>query len=141
MELNWKFFALSSAFFAALTAIFGKMGVAKINSDLATLIRTVIIVLILSLLVTVRAEWEPIDKLPLRSVLFLICSAAATGASWVCYYRALQLGPASSVAPLDKLSVVLVMIFAFAFLGEPLGWKTIVGGSLIAAGSLLIALA
>jgi len=139
---SWRFFALAAAVFAALTAIFGKLGVSTIPSNLATLIRTVVVLLIAAAIVGVRREWERTEGMvvPAREVLFLVLSGAATGLSWLCYYRALQLGPASGVAPLDKLSVVLVILFAWLFLGEPLSWRTIAGGALIAAGAILISL-
>jgi len=140
MELNWIFFALASAFFAALTAILGKVGVSEINSNLATFYRTVVILIFSALLITVRHEWQRPDQVSTRGLIFLILSGLATGASWLCYYRALQLGPASKVAPLDKLSVVFVLIFAVLFLQETLSWKTLAGGSLITAGAVLLAL-
>jgi transporter family protein len=117
----------------------GKVGVQEINSTMATFIRTVIILLFTAGLVIVRQEWEPLDKLSRHGVVMLILSGLATGMSWLCYYRALQLGPASRVAPLDKLSVVLVIIFSVAFLGESLSWKLAVGGSMIALGAMILA--
>jgi len=137
---SWQFFALASAFFAALTAIFGKVGVSGLNSNLATFIRTVFILLLTALIVTLRSEWQKPTSLAPKAVLFLILSAIATGFSWLCYYRALQLGPASKVAPIDKLSVVMVMLLAFMFLGETLNWKELLGGFFVAAGAVLIAL-
>ena len=136
---SWQLFALGSAFFAGLTAILGKVGVAEINSNLATLIRTVVILGITALLVTARGEWEPIDKLSGRAVLVLCLSGVATGLSWLCYYRALQMGDASKVAPIDKLSVAFVIVFAVLFLGEPMTWKVAVGGGLVVAGALVLA--
>ena len=115
---DWQIFAFGSAFFAALTAIFGKIGVSGINSNLATLLRTIVIVLVTALIVTFRSEWQRPEIISSRTWLFLVLSAIATGLSWLCYYRALQVGPASRVAPVDKLSVVLVMFFAFIFLKE-----------------------
>ncbi len=140
MNTDWRVFALGSAFFAALTAIFGKVGVSEINSDFATFLRTVIILLITSLLVWTRHEWQNPTTLSTKGVVFLVLSGAATGLSWLCYYRALQMGPASRVAPIDKLSVIFVLLFALAFLGERLTWKVGVGGVLITAGAILIAL-
>ena len=137
--VGWQLFALGSAVFAALTAILGKIGVAQINSNLATFIRTIVILLVTAALVSWRGEWEPLNKMSSRSLLFLVLSGVATGLSWLCYYRALKEGPASAVAPIDKLSVVLVILFAALFLGEPLTWKTAVGGGLILAGVLTIA--
>lgn len=140
MNTDWRVFALGSAFFAALTAIFGKVGVSEINSDFATFLRTVIILLITSLLIWIRHEWQNPTTLSTKGVVFLVLSGAATGLSWLCYYRALQMGPASRVAPIDKLSVIFVLLFALAFLGEHLTWKVGVGGVLITAGAILIAL-
>jgi transporter family protein len=139
-KISWQLFALGSALFAALTAIFGKLGVAEINSNLATLIRTVVIVGICALLVGFRGEWEPFHKLSVRGLSFLVLSAVATGLSWLCYYRALQLGPASRVAPIDKLSVALVIVMAWLFLGEPMTWRLFIGGSLVIAGAITLAL-
>ncbi|HEV3237874.1 MAG TPA: EamA family transporter [Gemmataceae bacterium] len=135
---TWQLFALGSALFASLTAIFGKIGVAQINSNLATLIRTVVILIVTAPIITFRGEWEPLDKLSGRSVLFLALSGIATGLSWLCYYRALQIGPASMVAPVDKLSVVFVIVLAALFLGEALTWKVLVGGGLVVAGTLIL---
>jgi transporter family protein len=135
---SWQAFALASAFFAGLTAVFGKVGVAQINSNLATLIRTIIIFAVTSLIITWRGEWEPLNKLSGRSVLFLCLSGIATGFSWLCYYRALQTGPASRVASIDKLSVAFVLVLAVLFLGEPLTWKVAVGCGLVGAGALVL---
>jgi len=140
MNVDWRLFALGSAVFAALTAIFGKVGVSEINSDLATFFRTIVILIVTALLVWSRHEWQRPDHLSLKGIAFLICSGIATGLSWLCYYRALQLAPASRVAPVDKLSVVLVVLFAIVFLGEPLTWKVACGACLIACGVLLMAL-
>src|SRR5690348_13047966 len=107
--LSWQMFALASALFAALTAIFGKLGVSSLNSNLATFIRTVVILIMTAIIVTVRGEWQPGDGLGKKAAIFLVLSGLATGLSWLCYYRALQLGPASRVAPVDKLSVVFVI--------------------------------
>jgi transporter family protein len=137
---SWQLFALGSAFFAGLTAILGKVGVKEINSNLATLIRTVVILGVTALLVTARGEWEPLNKLSRQGVTFLCLSGIATGLSWLCYYRALQNGPASMVAPIDKLSVAFVIVLGVLVLGEPLGWKVIVGGSLVVAGAVVLAL-
>ena len=106
MNLDWRLFALGSAAFAALTAIFGKVGVSKMNSDLATFFRTIVILGITALIVSLRAEWQRPTDVSFKGVIFLSLSAVATGLSWLCYYRALQLAPASRVAPIDKLSVV-----------------------------------
>jgi bacterial/archaeal transporter family protein len=140
MNLDWRAFAVASAFFAALTAIFGKVGVSEMNSDLATFLRTLVILLVTALLIWARHEWQRPDSLSPRGVLFLVLSGIATGLSWLCYYRALQIGPASRVAPIDKLSVVLVVLFAVLFLGERLTWKAGLGSALITAGAVLMAL-
>ena len=140
MSSHWLIFALGSAFFAALTALLGKLGVGEINSNLATLIRTAVILVMVCGLVTARAEWQTPDKLSSFGVAMLVLSGIATGLSWLCYYRALQLAPASKVAPVDKLSVVLVVLFAAVFLRESLTWKTAMGGTLIAIGAVLTAL-
>jgi transporter family protein len=133
-------FALGSAVFAALTAIFGKIGVAEINSDLATFYRTIVILAVSALLVSVRQEWQTPLSLSYKGLAFLILSGIATGLSWLCYFRALQMAPASRVAPIDKFSVVLVVLFAVLFLSERLTWKVGVGSALIAAGVILTAL-
>jgi transporter family protein len=140
VSLDWRVFALASAFFAALTAIFGKVGVSEINSDLATFLRTLVILMITALLVSARHEWQSPGSLSVKGLTFLVLSGVATGLSWLCYYRALQTGPASRVAPIDKLSVVLVVLFAVLFLGERLTWKVGLGGALITAGAILMAL-
>ena len=115
---NWLFWALLSAAFAALTAVFAKVGLEGVDSDLATLIRTFVIMLALGILVVVNAKWSNPLSLPTKTLVFLVLSGVATGASWVCYFRALKIGDASKVAPIDKLSVVLVAVFAVLFLGE-----------------------
>jgi transporter family protein len=137
---NWTWYALGSAFFAALTALFGKLGVAGINSNMATLIRTVVILLVTAGIVSLRSEWQRPTGLSGSSWLFLILSGMATGLSWLCYYRALQLGPVSKVAPIDKLSVAFAIILAVLFVGERLTWQVALGGSLIVAGSIVIIL-
>jgi transporter family protein len=138
-KTSWQWFALGSAFFAALTAILGKVGVAEINSNLATLIRTLVIVVVSAAIVTGRGEWERLSKLTKSGVFMLCASGVATGLAWLCYYRALQAGPASRVAPVDKLSVVFVMVLALVFLGEPLTRRVFVGGSLVALGAVTLA--
>jgi bacterial/archaeal transporter family protein len=139
MNLDWRIFAIGSAFFAALTAIFGKVGVSEMNSDLATFLRTIVILLVTALLIWARHEWQRPDTLSAKGVLFLVLSGIATGLSWLCYYRALQLAPASRVAPIDKLSVVFVVILATLFLQERLSWKVALGTALITAGAVIIA--
>ena len=132
--------ALLSASFAALTAVFAKIGIRGVDSDLATLVRTAVILLVLAPFVWLTGKWSNPLALPGRTLLFLALSALATGASWVCYFRALQLGQASQVAPVDKLSVVLVAVFAFAFLHERLAWREWLGVAMIGGGVLLMAL-
>ena len=137
---GWCFWALSSAVFAALTAIFAKVGIRGVDSDLATLVRTVIIVAVLAAFLGLTGKWSNPFVLPGRTWLFLGLSALATGASWVCYFRALQLGEASKVAPVDKLSLVLVAIFAFTFLGERPASREWFGIALVATGVVVLAL-
>lgn len=136
---SWQIWALLSAMFAALTAIFAKVGVENVSSDMATLIRTVVVLLSLTLIVIATGQFSAPGDISTKTWVFLVLSGLGTGASWLCYFRALKLGPASLVAPIDKLSVVLVALFAFAFLGErpsATGWA---GIALIAAGAVLIA--
>lgn len=137
--LPWQAWALLSAAFAALTAIFGKVGVETINSDFATLIRTAVILAVVAGIVAATSAWQPLASVSNKSWVFLTLSALATGASWLCYYRALKLGPAAQVAPIDKLSIVLVAIFATLFLGEKLSGKNWLGVALIAVGAVLVA--
>ncbi|MDY0743959.1 EamA family transporter [Paucibacter sp. R3-3] len=137
---QWLSWALLSAGFAAATAVLAKIGIQGVDSDMATLVRTVVIVVLLALFVKATGKWSnPVD-LPPRTLLFLALSAVATGASWVCYFRALQLGPASLVAPVDKLSVVLVVILSVGFLGERPSLRDWCGLAMIAGGVLLLAL-
>ena len=136
---SWQLWALLSAAFAALTAIFAKIGVEGINSDLATLIRTAIVLAALSLILFATGQFSNPGPISSKSWLFLLLSGLGTGASWLCYFRALKLGPATLVAPIDKLSVVLVALFGVVFLGERpslYGW---IGIGLIASGAVLIA--
>lgn len=137
---SWQTFALGSAIFAALTAIFGKIGVSGVNSNFATFIRTIVILMVTAGIISFRNEWQKPETLSARTILFLALSGLATGLSWLCYYRALQLGPVSRVAPVDKLSVILVICFAVAFLGETFTLKVAFGGILITAGVLLLTL-
>ena len=136
---SWQFWAVLSAAFAALTAIFAKIGVENINSDFATFIRTVVILIVLSSIVVATGQWQPLGSVAARTYVFLGLSGLATGASWICYFRALQLGDAALVAPIDKLSVVLVAIFGVAFLGERLTAINWLGVGFIAAGAVLVA--
>ena len=137
---GWFFWAVLSAGFAALTAIFAKIGIRGVDSDLATLIRTFIIVFVLSAFIGFAGKWSNPLTLQPKTWLFLGLSGLATGASWVCYFRALQLGDASKVAPVDKFSLVLVALFAFAFLGERPSVREWLGIALVAAGVLVLAL-
>ena len=139
MMSSWQVWALMSAGFAALTAVFAKVGVDNINSDYATLIRTVVILGVATLIVTATGQWQAPGAVGGRTYLFLVLSGLATGASWLCYFRALKLGDAARVAPLDKLSVVLVAVFGVLFLGERLSGPNWAGVALIAAGAVLVA--
>jgi transporter family protein len=137
---SWLFWALLSAIFAALTAIFAKVGIENVNSDFATFIRTIVILVAAGGIVLALGKWQSPGSISPKTWFFLLLSGCATAASWLCYFRALKLGEAGKVAPIDKLSVVLVAVFAFAFLGErysPMNW---VGIALISAGAVLIAL-
>ena len=136
---SWQFWAVLSAAFAALTAIFAKVGVENVNSDFATLIRTVVILLVLVAIVAATGQAQAPGSISARTYAFLVLSGLATGASWLCYFRALKLGQAAQVAPIDKLSVVLVAIFGALFLGERLSGANWLGVGLIAAGAVLVA--
>ena len=128
---NWVLFALGSAFFAALTALFGKLGVAGINSNMATFIRTIVILAVTAAILSMRAEWQRLGSISRYTWLFLVLS-------WLCYYRALQLGPVSKVAPIDKLSVAIAIVLGVLFVGERLTWQVALCGALIVAGSVVI---
>jgi transporter family protein len=136
---NWFFWAAMSAAFAALTTIFAKIGVQDVDSDLATLIRTFIILFLLTGFILYAGKWTNPLKLSSKTWIFLTLSALATGASWVCYFRGLQIGDASNVAAVDKFSLVLVAVFAFGFLGERHSLREWLGIALIAAGVLCLA--
>jgi len=136
---NWTFWALLSAGFAALTAIFAKIGIENVNSDFATFLRTIVILTVLGAMQTAFGEWQPLGGISSRTYVFLTLSGLATGASWLCYFRALKLGDAARVAPIDKLSVVLVALFGVIFLGERLSTPNWAGVALIAAGAMLVA--
>ncbi len=138
MLSDWRFFALLSAFFAALTAIFGKVGVATINSNLATFVRTVVILVFTAAVLSFQRAWKMPADLSQRGLIFLALSGVATGASWLCYYRALQLGPASKVAPVDKMSVAITIVLAVLILGESITWKAALGVLFIIGGSLIL---
>ena len=135
---DWKMFAIGSAFFAGLTAVFGKVGVKNIPSNTATLIRTIVIILFLFVLVTVRQEWKNPFLLDRKGLIFLCLSGITTGLSWICYYRALQTGPASLVAPIDKLSLVFAICLSILFLGERLNAYQWAGAGLIVVGTLVV---
>ena len=137
--MSWQAWALLSAAFAALTAIFAKVGVENVNSDFATFIRTLVILGALALILLVTGQWQAPGSVPARTYIFLVLSGLATGASWICYFRALKIGDAARVAPIDKLSVVLVAIFGVLFLGEKLSGANWLGVLLIAGGAVLVA--
>ena len=136
---SWQLWALLSAGFAALTAIFAKVGIEHVNSDFATFIRTIVILLALGAILVGTGQWQPLGSVSGRSYLFLVLSGLATGGSWICYFRALKLGDAARVAPIDKLSVVLVAVFGVAFLGEKLSLPNWLGVAFIATGAVLVA--
>ncbi|HEX8958085.1 MAG TPA: EamA family transporter [Burkholderiaceae bacterium] len=135
---DWILFSLGSAFFAGLTAIFGKLGVGGMNSNLASFIRTVVILLVTAGIVSWRGEWQKPEAVAPSSWLYLVLSGLATGLSWLCYFRALQSGPISRVAPLDKLSVAFAIILGLIVVGEKPSWPMAIGASLIVAGSIVI---
>jgi len=137
--LSWQLWAVLSAVFAALTAIFAKVGVENVNADFATFIRTIVILATLALILAATGQFQAPGSIATRSYLFLLLSGFATGGSWICYFRALKLGNAAQVAPVDKLSVVLVAVFGAAFLGEQLSAANWLGVVLIAAGAVLVA--
>lgn len=136
---SWQSWAVLAACFAALTAIFAKIGVENINSEFATLIRTFVILGVVSAILAITGGWQSPGSVSLRTYIFLILSGIATGASWLCYFRALQMGDAARVAPIDKLSVVLVALFGVIFLGEKLSAINWLGVTLIATGAALVA--
>src|ERR1700745_2608628 len=138
-QAPWQFWAVLSALFAALTAIFATIAVENVNSDLATLIRTLVVVCVLAFIVSVTGQFQDPSKISGRTYLFLLLSGLGTGASWLCYFRALKLGNAAQVAPIDKLSVVLVALFSVTFLGERLSAVNWLGILLVAAGAILAA--
>lgn len=139
MTGTWQTWAILSAVFAAMTAIFAKVGIENVNSDFATFIRTIVILVVLAVILFSLGEFQSFGSISARSYLFLVLSGLATGASWICYFRALKLGDAARVAPIDKLSVVLVAVFGFAFLGEKLTGPNWIGVALIAGGAFLVA--
>ncbi len=135
---TWWVYALGAAFFAALTAIFAKIGIQDVDSDLATAIRTVVIIIVAWGIVFWRGVGGGVAQLTPRTLTFLVLSGLATGLSWICYFRALQLGPTSQVAAVDKASLVLVVLFSALFLSEPLTWRSVIGVALIAGGTLVL---
>jgi transporter family protein len=139
MAASWQVWALLSAAFAALTAIFAKVGVENINADYATFIRTIVILVVLAGILFSLGEFQPLGSISARTYLFLVLSGLATGASWICYFLALKIGNASQVAPIDKLSVVLVALFGVVFLGEKMSMPNWLGVLLIAVGAYLVA--
>jgi transporter family protein len=136
----WFFFALLSAFFAALTSILAKMGMKNINSNVGTAIRTVVVLAMAWLIVFLTGKQKEIPAITQRGWIFLVLSGIATGLSWLCYFKALQIGDAAKVVPVDKFSVVITMVLAFLLLGEPLNTKTIAGGVIITIGMLVLVL-
>ncbi len=136
---SWQFWAVLSAVFAALTAIFAKIGVENVNSDFATFIRTIVILATLAFILLATGQFQSPGTISSRTYLFLLLSGLATGASWICYFRALKIGEAAKVAPIDKLSVVLVAVFGVLFLGEKLTTPNWLGVALIAVGAILVA--
>ncbi len=136
---NWLLLALLSAFFAALTTIFAKIGVRDVPSNLATAIRTIVILFLAWGIVFATGEAAGISSVTQNSWLFLILSGVMTGLSWICYFAALQQGPASVVAPIDKTSLAMVIVLAAIFLGEPLTWKSVAGGGLVVLGAIVVA--
>ena len=139
LTLTWPFWAILSAAFAALTAIFAKIGIENVNSDFATFIRTIVILFAAGLMVVATGNWQSPSTISGKTWIFLVLSGCATGASWICYFRALKLGDAARVAPIDKLSVVFVALFAVLFLGEKLSLPNWLGVILIATGAVLVA--
>jgi len=137
---SWTFWALLSAIFAALTAIFAKIGIDNVNSDFATLLRTVVVLISLALILYATGQYQSLGSISGKSYLFLLLSGLATGASWLCYFRALKVGTASLVAPVDKLSVVLVAIIGVLLLGEKLDLRQWAGIGMITVGVVLLAL-
>ena len=136
----WTIFAILSAIFAALTSILAKIGIEGVNSNLATAVRTIVVVFMAWFMVFITGNQNGIVDISKKSWIFLILSGLATGASWLCYYKALQLGEASKVVPIDKLSIVITIILAFIFLGEQITLKTLIGCCLIVAGTFVMIL-
>ena len=135
---SWQFWAVMAAVFAALTAIFAKVGIENVHLDFATFLRTLVVIVVLGTILAFTKQFQPLSTISIKSAIFLILSGLATGASWVCYFRALKLGNASQVAPVDKLSVVLVAVFGVLFLGEHLSTGGWIGVALIASGAIVM---
>ena len=140
MDFMWFIFAILSAVFAALTSILAKVGIDGVNSNLATAVRTIVVVLMAWVMVFITNAQSGLFEISKKSWIFLILSGLATGASWLCYYKALQIGEASKVVPVDKLSVVITLILAFVFLHESFTFKSLIGCMLITAGTLIMVL-
>jgi transporter family protein len=140
MRNSWLIWSLLSAAFAAATAVLAKIGVTGVSSNVATAVRTTVVLVFAWIVVITTREAGAVTGFSRKTWMFLILSGIATGLSWLCYFKALQLGDASRVAPIDKLSVVFVLLLAAVFLGEALTWKTALGGTLIAAGAVVLAL-
>lgn len=140
LRSNWLLLAVLSAVFAAFTTIFGKIGVRDVSPNLATAIRTVVIILLAWAIVLGTGEVSGLHSVSRQTWIFLVLSGVTTGLSWLCYFAALQNGPASVVAPIDKTSLAMVIVLAALFLGEPLTWKTVLGGGLVVAGAIVVAL-
>ena len=136
----WVIFAILSSIFAALTSILAKIGIEGVNSNLATAVRTIVVVLMAWFMVFITGNQNGIVDISKKSWIFLILSGLATGASWLCYYKALQLGETSKVVPIDKLSIVITIVLAFIFLGEQITLKTLIGCSLIVIGTFIMIL-
>jgi transporter family protein len=137
---SWQIFAFGSALFAGLTALFGKIGVANINSNLATFIRICVILIWTALLLFFSNQWQRPQIITVKTWTFLILSGITTALSWLCYYRALQMGPVSKVASIDKLSVAISIVLGILLLGEKCSWQVLLGGGLIMAGAMLVAI-
>ena len=135
---SWQIFALGSAIFAGLTALLGKIGVANINSNFATFIRVCVILVLTTLFLCAANQWQRPQTIAAKTWIFLVLSGITTALSWLCYYRALQLGPVSKVASIDKLSIVIAIVLGILFLGEKFSWQVLIGGGFIMIGAILI---
>lgn len=135
---RWEIFALASALFAGLTAFLGKMGVMNVNSNLATFIRCVVVLVMTACILSWRQQWQWPQGAAVKAWIFLVLSGIATGLSWICYWRAMSLGPVSKVASIDKLSVAFAIILGIIFLGENLTWQVALGAGLIILGAVII---